>query len=77
MLYMIMITFKASKAKEQGIKRRAFSLNKEEYIISNKRVPLQKKKKKKKKKKMKKKKKKKKQTNKQTTREILNAKSWT
>ena len=69
-----MITFKASKAKEQGIKRRAFSLNKEEYIISNKRVPLQKKKKKKKKKKRKEKNK---QTNKQTTREILNAKSWT
>ena len=58
MLYMIMITFKASKAKEQGIKRREFSLNKEEYIISSNRVPLPKKKKK-------------------TTREILNAKSWT
>ena len=68
-----MITFKASKAKEQGIKRREFSLNKEEYIISNKRVPLQKKKKKKKKRK----KQTNKQTNKQTTREILNAKSWT
>ena len=47
MLYMIMISFKASKAKEQEIKRKAFSLNKEEYIISSKRVPLQKKKKKK------------------------------
>ena len=59
MLYMIMISFKASKAKEQGIKRRAFSLNKVEYIISSKRVPYTKKKKKKKKKKNK-------QTNKQT-----------
>ena len=43
---MIMINFKASKAKEQEIKRRAFSLNKKEYIISSKRVPLPKKKKK-------------------------------
>ena len=58
MLYMIMISFKASKAKEQGIKRRAFSLNKVEYIISSKRVPLHKKRKKEKKKK--------KKTNKQT-----------
>ena len=54
-----MISFKASKAKEQGIKRRAFSLNKVEYIISSKRVPLHKKRKKEKKKK-----KKNKQTNK-------------
>ena len=54
-----MISFKASKAKEQEIKRRAFSLNKEKYITSSNRVPLQKKKKKKKKNKKKKKKKKK------------------
>ena len=44
---MIMISFKASKSKEQEIKRREFSLNKEEYIISSNRVPLPKKKKKK------------------------------
>ena len=37
---MIMISFKASKAKEQEIKRSEFSLNKEEYIISSNRVPL-------------------------------------
>ena len=42
---MIMISFKASKVKEQEIKRKAFSLNKEEYIISSNRVPLKKKKK--------------------------------
>ena len=52
MLYMIMISFKASKANEQEIKRRAFSLNKEKYITSSNRVPLQKKKKKKKTKKL-------------------------
>ena len=41
---MIMINFKESKAKEQEINRKAFSLNKEEYIISSNRVPLKKKK---------------------------------
>ena len=44
---MIIISFKASKAKEQEVKRRTFSLNKEEYIISTNKVPLQKKNKKK------------------------------
>ena len=42
---MIMISFKASKVKEQEIKRKAFSLNKEEYIIFSNKVPLPKKKK--------------------------------
>ena len=58
LLCMIMISFKASKVKEQEIKRKAFSLNKEEYIISSNRVLLPQKKKKKKKRKKKKKKKK-------------------
>ena len=42
MLCMIMISFEVSKAKEQEIKRKAFSLNKEYIIFSNK-VPLPKK----------------------------------
>ena len=46
LLCMIMISFKASKVKEQEIKRKAFSLNKEEYIIFSNKVPLPKKKKK-------------------------------